>query len=110
MFRITLAERQKIEDFQRRHPIYRVLPGREGARLGLDHNHKSGLVRGCLQWQLNRMYGLAENCFPENCAEVFEALAVYHRQHPAELALGKKVYGLVGRATTKKKKLVYGPV
>ena len=100
LFRITLAEWKKIKEFQESHPVYARLLGE---RLGTDHRHKDGKLRGCLEWRLNRAYGLIEKAFPNNTAAVLEALALYHSKHPAELALGKKVYGLIGQAKVKRR-------
>lgn len=105
LYRISLDEQNKIEEFQRSHPIYRVLLGKN---LGTDHNHKTGQIRGRLDWLINRAYGLMEKSCPDNLAEVLRALAVYHENPPAELALGEKRYGLIGLAKYKKK-MVYGP-
>lgn len=104
LFRITLAEWEKIKKFQENHPIYAWLLGN---KLGTDHRHKDGKIRGCLDWRLNRAYGAIEKAFPTNTAAVLEALALYHAQHPAELALGKKVYGLIGQAKVKRR-MKYG--
>ena len=104
MFRITLAEWNKIKEFQEKHEIYSRLLAE---RISTDHNHKSGKVRGLLEWRLNRAYGLIEKAFPTNCAEVLEALALFHKKNPATLALGYTPYGLIGKAKVKKK-MVYG--
>lgn len=104
LFRITLAEWNKIKEFQESHPIYARLLG---GKLGTDHRHKDGKLRGLLEWRLNRAYGIFEKAFPTNTAEVLEALALYHKQHPADLALGKKTFGLIGQAKVKKR-MKYG--
>ena len=104
-YRITPEERGKIEDFQKNHPVYSSLLGKY---LGTDHNHKTGLIRGLLDFRINRAYGVLEKAFPENTAEVLRALAVYHEQPPAVIALRAKKYGLIGQAKYKKK-MVYGP-
>jgi hypothetical protein len=80
-----------------------------GKKLGTDHCHKDGLVRGLLEWRINRAYGLLERVCPENLPAVLRALAVYHEQPPAELALGEKRYGLIGKARVKKI-MKYGPL
>jgi hypothetical protein len=104
LFRITLFERNKIEDFQRQHPTYRWLLGK---RMGVDHRHHSGRISGILEWRINRAYGLIESVDPEHCGEILEALALYHKRNPATLALGYTPYGLLGKAKVKKK-MVYG--
>lgn len=103
-FRLTREDLNKIEDFQKNHSIYKLLLGKLE---GTDHCHKTGLVRGRLEWRINRAYGLLEKAFPDNLPDVLRALAYYHEHPPAELALGEKRYGLIGEARHKKK-MVYG--
>jgi hypothetical protein len=103
-YRLTPEGQTKIEDFQKQHPIFRILLGK---RLGTDHNHKTGLVRGRLEWRLNRAYGLIEKVCPENTAAVLRALAEFHENPPATTALGVKTFGLIGVAQYKKK-MIYG--
>ena len=103
LYRITPEERAKIRDFQSNHKIYKLLLGKNE---GTDHNHKSGLIRGILDWRINRAYGLLEKVCPDLPA-MLRALATYHENPPAVLAIGVK-YGLVGQAKYKKK-MVYGP-
>jgi len=105
LYRITPEDRDKIDAFQKEHPTYSSLLGK---RLGTDHCHKTGLIRGRLDWRINRAYGMIEKAFPKNTAEVLRALAVYHEQPPAVIALRAKKYGLIGQAKYKKK-MVYGP-
>jgi hypothetical protein len=96
---------QKIDEFQKKHPTYKLLLGK---LLGTDHDHKTGLIRGRLDWRLNRVYGLLERAFPDNLSEVLIALALYHEEPPAVIALEEERYGLIGEARYKKK-MVYGP-
>ena len=105
LYGLTPTERQRIESFQKGHPIYSVLLGKH---LGTDHCHRTGLIRGVLDFRINRVYGVLEKAFPKNTAEVLRALAVYHEQPPAVIALRAKKYGLIGQAKYKKK-MVYGP-
>jgi hypothetical protein len=104
LFRLRPEEWDKILRFQSQHPVYRLLLGN---RLSTDHRHASGLVSGILEWRLNRAYGLIEKAFPKNTADVLRALAEYHDKPPAEQALGKKTWGLLGIAKVKKK-MKYG--
>jgi hypothetical protein len=105
LFRITPEEDAQIRKFQSKHPVYKLLLGNHE---GIDHNHLSGLIRGHLEWRINRAYGLLEKVCPDKLAELLRALAYYHEHPPAELALGEKKYGLIGQAKYKKK-MVYGP-
>lgn len=105
LYRITEEEQKLIEKFQREHPtMYRLL----GNKMGTDHDHKTGLIRGRLDWRINRAYGLLEKVDPEHVSELLRALADYHDNPPATSALGEKRYGLMGKAQYKKK-MVYGP-
>jgi hypothetical protein len=104
-FRLTLEEAERIKAFQENHEIYRVLLGK---KLGLDHNHKTGQVRGYLEWRINRAYGLLEQVCPDKLPELLRALAEFHENPPAVKALGGPHYGLIGKAKYKKI-MVYGP-
>lgn len=105
LYRLTPEELDKIESFQKNHPIYKLLLGKWE---GTDHHHASGLIRGRLEFRINRAYGMLEKACPNNLPAVLRALALYHEHPPAELALGEKRYGLIGQAKYKKK-MVYGP-
>ena len=106
-FRTSLEEYQVIEAYQEQEEDYSVLLGT--TRRGLDHDHKSGLVRGVLDWRINRALGIIENAFGwEKAADVCRALAAYLECPPAILALGVYRYGLIGKAQ-RKRKMVYGP-
>lgn len=104
LFRLTPEELKRIDDFQKKHPIYSLLLGR---KLGTDHNHKTGQIRGRLDWRINRAYGMLEAVSPERVADILRALAHYHENHPATLVLGEERFGLTGKAQYKKK-MVYG--
>jgi len=73
-------------------------------RYGTDHDHKTGLIRGILDWRINK--GLA---FFNDDPKLLRAAADYLESPPATAALGAPRYGLIGRAKTGKKKKVYGP-
>lgn len=103
-YRITPEEQLKIDSFQKNHPVFNLLLGK---RLGTDHDHKTGLIRGRLEWRLNRAYGMIEKVSPNNTAAVLRALADFHENPPAVTALGIKKFGLIGTAKYKKKP-IYG--
>lgn len=105
LYRITPEEQAQINVFEKQHPTIKLLT--EGNPLSTDHNHKTGLIRGLLEWRINKAYGLIEKASPENTAEVLRALAFYHENPPAITALGGKRYGLIGKAQYKKK-MIYG--
>lgn len=104
LYRITLDEQRRIEAFQRASPSLRLLLGRN---MGTDHCHRTGLIRGRLDWRINKAYGLLEKVAPDNLSEVLRALADYHDYPPAVAAIGAR-FGLIGQAKVKKK-MVYGP-
>jgi|SRR5882762_11002242 len=106
LYRITLAERNKIRAYQASHPQFKLLLG--GKAEGTDHNHTTGLIRGILNWQINRAYGMFERaCKGKNLPDVLRALALFHEEEPATTVLGEKRYGLIGQAKYKKK-MIYG--
>lgn len=74
-------------------------------RHGTDHCHATGLIRGILDWRLNK--GLA---FFNDDPKLLRAAADYLEHPPATTALGAPRYGLLGRAKMGKKKKVYGPL
>jgi len=105
LYRITPEEQKRIEQYQARHPLFSLLLGK---RMGTDHDHKTGLIRGRIEWRLNRALGLIEKAAPRNTAAVLRALAAYLDSPPATAALGAPRYGLIGLAKYKKS-MVYGP-
>jgi hypothetical protein len=112
-----MTSRQKAKD-KRDRLLYNLLPGeRERIRIhqggrdpitgqplkpnaNLDHDHKSGLIRGLLNPMTNKL--LVDN------VSVLKATLKYLESPPAVAALGEPVYGLLGRATRKRKPR-YGP-
>jgi hypothetical protein len=73
-----------------------------GNRLAVDHDHKTGLVRGLVCWTCNRALGLLRDRLASA-----QALVEYLLGNPATLALGGQRFGLIGKALHKKK-MVYG--
>jgi hypothetical protein len=103
LYRITLDEQRQIENFQlRTHPYYLLM----GSRLGTDHDHANGLIRGRIDFRLNRALGLIEGAGGVLAPDILRALAHYLEHPPAVLAIGKK-FGLIGQAKVKRK-MVYG--
>lgn len=64
--------------------------------LNVDHCHKTGLVRGGLCGQCNRLLALARDN-----PDLLNSAAEYLRLPPATLALGGERYGRLGRVTNK---------
>ena len=101
LYRLTEADWNKILEFQGGVcPITLRLPGR--VAFNTDHDHTSGLIRGLLSPWANK--GLS--FFDDDPAQLRRA-AAYLEQPPAVAALGREVYGLIGRAK-RKKNMVYG--
>lgn len=104
LFRITLEEHNAVEAYQKKHPLFNVLVGTWN---GTDHDHETGLIRGRLDFRLNKLLGFVESVDKENAANILRALAEYIDHPPAVTVIGLR-YGLIGKAQYKKK-MVYGP-
>jgi hypothetical protein len=102
-FRTSLEEYRAIEEYQKQ--FFNPVLGT--TRRGLDHCHTTGLIRGVLDWRVNRALGIIENAFKENTVYVLRTLARYVENPPAIDVIGKR-YGLIGKAR-RKKKMIYGP-
>lgn len=76
------------------------LPGRQS--LNVDHDHKTGLIRGLLSPFANK--GLS---FFDDDPFLLRRAADYLESPPCPTALGRKVFGLLGRAQ-RKKVMTYG--
>jgi len=75
--------------------------GRTGKtkQISVDHDHKTGLVRGRLCDRCNR--GLA---WFQDSPDLLRLCADYLENPPAEKILGKKVFGRTGRVNSKRRK------
>lgn len=72
-------------------------------RLAVDHDHKTGRIRGLLCWLCNRAIGILRDR-----GTTAARLGIYLNKPPAPAALGCETYGLIGKAKSKKH-MVYGP-
>lgn len=75
-----------------------------GRALAVDHDHRTGRIRGLLCWHCNRAIGIARDL-----AEALSNLGAYLNDPTAPKALGKETYGLIGKAKASKRIKVYGP-
>jgi len=101
LYRLTPAQYDLILAFQGGAcAISGRLPGKQ--RLNVDHDHKSGLIRGALSPWINK--GLS---FFDDDPYLLRRAANYLENPPAVTALGQKVFGLIGRAQ-RKRVMMYG--
>ena len=75
-----------------------------GRCLAVDHDHKTGRIRGLLCWLCNRAIGILRDR-----ALTATRLGAYLDHPTAPAALGRETYGLIGKAKANKKVKVYGP-
>lgn len=97
MYGITAAQYDELLAYQG--GVCAVCPRPPGkTRLNVDHDHKTGLVRGLLCWQCNRR--LIAN---HHDSELLHRGAEYLDNPPAVAVLGE-VFGRTGRVTNKRRK------
>lgn len=96
-YNLLPGERERIRAWQDNKDPITGEPLSEHAHL--DHDHKTGLVRGLLNPMTNK--------FLIDKIEILQASIDYLKDPPAVQCLGE-VYGLIGKAK-KKKKMLYGP-
>jgi hypothetical protein len=103
LYRLTEADWNKILTFQGGIcPITLRLPG--NVAFNTDHCHTTGLIRGLLSPWANK--GLA---YFDDDPDQLRRAADYLENPPAVTALGRKVFGLLGKAKRKKKMIYGGP-
>ncbi len=98
LYNLQPGERKKIWEFQK--GVDPISGDPLVPRANLDHDHKTGLIRGLLNPLTNKF--LVDN------AAKLKAMLAYIENPPAPAALGETVYGLMGLAKHKKK-MRYGP-
>jgi hypothetical protein len=100
-YRLNPEDWKKINEYQKGVCAITGKPPKKQT-LSVDHNHSTGEVRGLLSIWVNR--GLA--CFNDDPA-LLRAAADYLENPPVRKALGRSVFGILGRSV-QKKKIVYG--
>lgn len=104
LYRLTPETHQQILDYQLQHD-FAVLTGT--GRTNVDHRHSDGLVRGLLNWQINKGMGLIERAVaPDQLVWTLQCLTEFYAHPPAIRAIGP-TFGLIGQAKYKRK-MVYG--
>lgn len=97
LFNITPEEYDAVLEFQEGVCfICGRPPGK--TRLAVDHDHKTGLVRGLVCWQCNA--ALAK--LGDSAARAYAAY-IYLLRPPFTRVLGEERFGRTGRVTTKSK-------
>jgi hypothetical protein len=120
-YRLTPEQVLAIEDYQRKHGMS-ILMGTSTMSTGTEHDHTTGLVRGRMDFRLNRALGMIEAFTAKlsyddmrsigvghkdaATAEVLRLMSEYMTCRPAVQAIGA-VFGLVGKAK-RKRKMIYG--
>jgi len=120
-YRLTPDMVLAIEDYQRKHGMG-ILMGTSTLSTGTEHDHTTGLIRGRMDFRLNRALGMIEaftnklrdedmralgvGSKDASTAEILRLMSTYMTCRPAVQAIGA-VYGLIGKAK-RKRKMVYG--
>ena len=99
LFNISVDERDKILTFQNNSCAICGKPNNTDRNLHIDHDHKTGLIRGMLCWFCNKALGY----FKDN-PEFLRNAANYIDKPPASTCLGESRIGCVGRTTSKASK------
>ena len=101
LYNLSLTEYKKILKFQKG-----ICPitGYASKRFVVDHDHRTGLVRGLIDWKINR----ALEAFHDDPAMLRRA-ADYLDNPTATAALGEEVYGVIGCIDRKASNRRYGP-
>ncbi len=98
-FNLTEEEWERISRYQQAVCYICGKKQKSGKRLACDHNHRSGLIRGHLDSQCNRLLGKVERLWTiEQIHKVIE----YLLHPPAVRALGREVFTFPGRLGTKR--------
>lgn len=96
LFNLTIEERDKIFEFQQNVCAICGKTPKSGKRLAIDHDHRTGLIRGGLCWVCNKTIGTFRDR-----ADMLQRASDYLKDPPATKALGKQVFGRLGRTTSR---------
>jgi hypothetical protein len=100
-FRLTIEQWTTVFRYQGEVCAVCGRPNKNGKRLSTDHDHKTGLFRGLLCQQCNRVLGKIEDPRWQMTPVILRRLADYWADPPATKALGKAHFGFKGRVGTK---------
>ena len=92
LFNLTVADYERLLTYQGGVCAICKRPPKEEKRLAVDHDHKTGLIRGLLCHVCNQIVGY----FQDNAQSGLENAIVYLQIIPATLALGVPRYGKIG--------------
>ena len=98
-YNLTPEEWDRINEFQTGLCWICGKKQKSGKRLATDHSHKTGLIRGLLCSQCNRLLGKIERIWT---LVMMLRAHTYLTSPPAVQALGREVFGYAGRCGTKK--------
>ncbi len=98
LFRLTAEDYDRILAHQGGVCYVCGKPPKSSKRLAVDHDHRSGLVRGLLCNFCNRAIGVLRDNL-----EKFARIVEYLRSPPATAALGGERFGIKGRTSNKAK-------
>ena len=99
LYGLQPGEFEKVLEFQGGKCFICEKPPKEGKNLHVDHCHHTGLVRGLLCWKDNAAVGK----FNDDSTRIYRAY-LYLMGPPVTEALGKQVFGRIGRVTNKRKR------
>lgn len=100
LYNLTIEEWEKIAAHQNNVCYICLKKQKSGKRLATDHSHKTGLVRGLLCSQCNRLFGKIERMGWITIH--LERLLEFIRNPPAVTAIGREVFSFPGRFGTKR--------
>lgn len=98
--KLTPEEWEKISECQGHVCFICGKKQKSGKRLATDHDHKTGLIRGLLCSQCNRLLGRIEGA--GMTVQMIGRIIEYYTSPPAVVALGREVFGFAGRWGTKR--------
>ena len=100
-YKLTIEQWSKIFAYQGECCVACGQLNKSGVRLSVDHDHKTGLIRGLLCHRCNRLLGKIESPRWQATPALLRKLADYWENPSAPRALDAAHYGYTGRVGTK---------